>query len=155
MRETSPCLNAGVQDTVLTFGPGRFIRIPAIPYQGSAPEVGAVEFAQPLLLGQNSVLPIHFRLLPNYPNPFNPETNIEFRIPQIRGEADFGLVNLTVFDLQGGEVKTLMRRKLTPGVYQVHWDGTNEGGQKVASGIYLYRLQAGTFFQARKMLLVR
>ncbi len=90
-----------------------------------------------------------FALLQNYPNPFNPTTNIEFRI--VNSE----FVTLKVYDLLGREVKTLVDERKAPGAYTVQWDGANNAGRPAASGVYLYRLQAGKYTAMRKMLLVR
>lgn len=90
-----------------------------------------------------------FQLKQNYPNPFNPVTNMEFVI------ANSSWATLRVYDPLGREVTTLVDERLEPGSYEVLWDGTNGDGEPVASGIYLYRLQTGSFSQTRKMLLIR
>ena len=89
-------------------------------------------------------LPTHFSLSQNYPNPFNPTTNIGYRI------ADVGLVTLKVYNVLGELVKTLVNKVEQPGSYRVQFDGSN-----LASGVYFYRLQAGTFTQTRKLLLLK
>ena len=96
-----------------------------------------------------SPIPQVFALQQNYPNPFNPATNIAFDLPV------GNWVTLTVYDLLGREVKTLVNEQKTPGRYLVKWDGTNSAGIPAASGVYLYRLKAGEFVQTRKMLLMR
>lgn len=85
-----------------------------------------------------------YKLYQNYPNPFNPVTNFGFRV------ADFGFVKLTVYDIMGREVAMLVNEKKQPGEYKVQWDA-----REFASGIYLYRLQAGQFSQVRKMILMK
>ncbi len=90
-----------------------------------------------------------FRLHQNYPNPFNPTTNIGFTI------SDFGFVELSIYDISGRLVKTLMNESRQAGEYSVQWDATNAVGEKVASGVYFYRLKAGSFVETRKMLLIR
>ena len=100
-------------------------------------------------------VPGSFILEQNYPNPFNPSTDIGFVI------ADFGLVRLVVYDLLGREVAVLVNEMKAPGRYSVTFDARlrseNFGGQAsgLASGVYLYRLTAGSFVQTRKMLVVR
>jgi enterochelin esterase family protein len=91
-----------------------------------------------------AVTPPVFALLQNYPNPFNPRTNIDYRIPEA------GWVTLTVFDLLGRAIATLVNEKKAPGTYQVAWDAAGQ-----PSGVYYYRLTAGSFTQTRKLLLVR
>ncbi|RMI26210.1 MAG: T9SS C-terminal target domain-containing protein [Calditrichaeota bacterium] len=88
-------------------------------------------------------------LYPNYPNPFNPVTNVEFGM----GNAEW--VSLRIYDLLGREVKTLVNERLTPGNYTVQWDGTDNLGKPVASGVYFYRLTSGNHRLTRKMLLIR
>jgi hypothetical protein len=90
-----------------------------------------------------------YQLGQNYPNPFNPGTTIEYRLA---GRQD---VSLKVFNMLGQEVATLVNEPQNAGVYRVQWDGTDRLGQKAASGIYLFRFQAGDFVQTRKMLLMK
>jgi hypothetical protein len=92
----------------------------------------------------DSEAPIGFALHQNFPNPFNPTTHFGFRI------ADFGLVTLKVFDVLGREVATLVNENLQAGTHERTFDAEN-----LASGIYMYRLQAGGRAITRRMLLVR
>lgn len=93
--------------------------------------------------------PRAFALEQNYPNPFNPETAFEFRLPQP------AQIQLDVFDLTGRRLRTLAQKKLAAGVYKEKWDGKNDAGEPVPSGVYVYRLRAGSFVQSRKMILLR
>lgn len=88
-------------------------------------------------------------LYQNYPNPFNPETTIEFKVPF------YTLVQLEIFDLLGRKVNTLLNERMSPGRYRIRWDGRNNFGKPVASGMYIYRLQAGKKIILRKMLYMR
>ena len=99
--------------------------------------------------GRQPFVPGSYRLRQNYPNPFNPSTTIGFDIPSS------GQVRLTVFDLLGRNVRTLLDDYRDPGSYQVNWDGRSDSGLPVVSGTYLFRLEAGTFHSSRKMLLLR
>ena len=92
-----------------------------------------------------------FRLFPNYPNPFNPRTHIDFEIKGLRKR----MVQLTVYNTLGELVKTLLHQPLSAGKYSLVWDGTNEQGQSVASGVYIYRLQVGNRVVSRKMTLLK
>ncbi len=94
-------------------------------------------------------LPLTYRLLPNYPNPFNPETTIEFEVP--RSER----VRLVVYNILGQKVRTLADGKYGPGHYRLTWDGTGETGEKLASGIYLLQIKAGSFVKTQRMLLLK
>ncbi len=101
--------------------------------------------------GENGVVAGNFRLLQNYPNPFNPSTTIAFDLNNPLPET----VRLTVYDLLGKEVVTLVNRQLPAGHYEFQWDGRDRQGHPVPSGVYLYRLQVGKQTQTRKMSLVR
>ena len=90
-----------------------------------------------------------FALYPNYPNPFNPETRIRFQL------AETSDVKLVIYDVLGRKVRTLVSGKMDVGHHVVNWDGLNDEGLDVASGMYVYRIKAGTYIDHRKMLLVR
>lgn len=96
-----------------------------------------------------SALPAAFALRPNYPNPFNPATTIEYALPRSVP------VRLEVFDLLGRPVATLVNGMQTAGTHQVVWDGTNDRGEPAASGLYFYRLTAGEHRETRKMLFLK
>ena len=89
-------------------------------------------------------LPSDFTIYQNYPNPFNPSTNIKFSIPQATH------VKLTIYDAVGKVVQTLINDEMAPGVHTVQWAPRN-----VASGIYIYRIEAGNYVKANKMLLMK
>lgn len=91
-----------------------------------------------------SSLPREFRLDQNYPNPFNPSTTIRFALPKQVPVA------LTVYNLLGQTVSTLVEGNLPPGEYQIRLNATD-----LPTGLYLYRLQAGTFAQSRKLVLLK
>ena len=94
--------------------------------------------------------PAAFALATNYPNPFNPATTIQYALPQA---AD---VQLTVYNVVGQVVRTLVAEHQSAGRYLVAWDATNDNGQSLSAGVYFYRLQAGGEFHAvRKMLLLK
>ena len=94
-------------------------------------------------------LPSELRICRVYPNPFNPVSTIRYDLPQ-RAE-----VALTVYDILGREVRTLVAGMQEAGYKSAVWDGTDDRGQPVSSGVYLYRIQAGGFTQTRKMALLR
>ncbi|SYZ72321.1 putative Thermitase [Candidatus Zixiibacteriota bacterium] len=94
-------------------------------------------------------LPGTFALQQNYPNPFNAATEIEFNLP-VRSD-----VSIVVYDILGRKVKLLTDGNRPAGKYRVRWDGTNQSGQPVASGVYFYRIKAGEFVQAKKMVMLK
>jgi len=97
-------------------------------------------------------LPRTFSLDQNYPNPFNPTTTISFDIPGEAGEKR--PVILTIYDLRGRHVNTLVDEAFDPGTHQVVWVGKNEQGQQVSSGVYLYTLKSGVETHTRKMVIL-
>jgi len=97
----------------------------------------------------NNNLPSEYQLSNNYPNPFNPTTNIQYSIP--RNE----LVSLVVYNLLGQKVVTLVNAEFGAGNYNVVWNGKNDFGTKVSSGIYIYQLTAGEFVTSKKMILMK
>ena len=95
-------------------------------------------------------LPATFALADNFPNPFNPATTIQYALPQA---AD---VELTVYNVLGQPVRTLVAEHQSAGRYAVEWDATNDSGHSLSSGMYFYRLQAGEEFrEVKKMLLLK
>ena len=94
-------------------------------------------------------LPDKHSLHQNYPNPFNPETIIPYNLPENI------FVNITIYDLLGRQVKTLVNQVQNTGFNSIQWNATNDYGEPVSAGIYLYQIQAGTFYQTRKMALLR
>ena len=102
------------------------------------------KYAQPTASERSGTIPTDFRLFQNYPNPFNPVTVISYQLPVN------SIVLLKVFDALGREVATLESGVKTVGTHNVTWDGSN-----VASGIYFYRLQTGSFVDTKKMVIVK
>jgi hypothetical protein len=101
-------------------------------------------------------LPSSFWLQQNYPNPFNPTTVIEFSIaPEQGSSAGVRDVTLDVYNVLGQKVRTLLNGKLAVGPHRIEWDATSASGERVASGIYLYRLQVGAESQTRKMVFLK
>ncbi|NOR75226.1 MAG: T9SS type A sorting domain-containing protein [Draconibacterium sp.] len=96
-----------------------------------------------------SEIPKAYKLLPNYPNPFNPTTTIQYNVPQE------SKVTLQVFNVMGVLVNTLVDDVQSAGQNSVMWNGRNNSGQKVSSGVYLYTLTAEGFLQTRTMILLK
>ena len=93
--------------------------------------------------------PTAFALLQNYPNPFNPTTTLRYDIPENSH------VTITIYDMLGRQVKTLINQTQDAGFISVIWDATNDFGKPVSAGVYLYQIQAGEFVQTRKMVLLK
>ena len=94
-------------------------------------------------------LPESFRLSQNHPNPFNPVTKIQFSLPRR------SLVTIDVYDLLGRRVRRLVNEELSAGEKVVTWDGKNDNGRQVSSGIYFYRIVTNGFVESKKMILLR
>ena len=96
-----------------------------------------------------ALLPAEFALHQNYPNPFNPVTRIRYDLPEN------SMVNITVYDMLGREVNTLVNQVQDAGFKSIIWDATNDYGKSVSAGIYLYQIQAGDFMRTEKMVLLK
>ena len=94
-------------------------------------------------------IPTMYALHQNYPNPFNPITSLQYDLPED------GLVNITIYDMMGRIVKTLVNGSQTAGYKSIQWNATNDLGQPVSAGMYIYTIQAGEFRQTRKMVLLK
>jgi hypothetical protein len=112
---------------------------------------------EPIALGSATVreIPTSFALHNNYPNPFNPTTTIKYQIPEN------ARVKIVIYNMLGQLVKTIVDEAEEAGYYSVQWDGKNEYGVNVTSGVYVYRISAvqdgksGSFVAAKKMSLVK
>jgi hypothetical protein len=98
---------------------------------------------------RNETFPQGFALEQNFPNPFNPSTTIRYELPE---EA---MVNVTIFDMMGRKIRTLVSSQQTAGYKSVQWNATNDDGSPVSAGIYLYTINAGEFKQTKKMVLLK
>jgi hypothetical protein len=95
------------------------------------------------------VVPENYSLVQNFPNPFNPTTEIAYDLPEAAN------VNLEVYNILGQNVKSLVNQYQDAGSYRVTWNGTNNEGAQVASGVYFYRISAGDFKDIKKMVLMK
>jgi len=98
---------------------------------------------------RSETLPQGFALEQNFPNPFNPFTTLRYDLPED------ALVNITIYDMMGRKVKTLINDQQTAGYRSLQWNATNDAGSPVSAGIYLYMIQAEEFSQTRKMVLLK
>ncbi len=94
-------------------------------------------------------LPDNFSLSQNFPNPFNPSTTISFETA-IKSE-----VKLSIYNLLGQQVRVLLNEELPGGIHFINWDSNDEYGNSVSSGIYFYKLTAGSYSLSKKMLLLK
>ncbi|MGE5810962.1 MAG: alpha-amylase family glycosyl hydrolase, partial [Ignavibacteria bacterium] len=136
-------INVSDTQALIPLEPGEFhiyttVKLPP-PEQGILSEIktSSQELIKEYSLGQN------------YPNPFNPSTEITFQIVKPSN------VNLKIFDILGREVKTLINEEKGNGRYSIRWNGDNNFNEPVSSGIYFYKLDAGSFTNTKKMMLLR
>lgn len=152
--------NGGSDPVWPAYGSGSdlYLELSAAPLAGNGIRTDQCDFwdevrdSQTLILSEDDLksnLPDGYTLGQNYANPFNPTTRIEFGIPEQRE------VRLVVFDMLGRRVRTLVDQSLPAGNHSVEWDGTDNNGANVASGIYFYRLSAGEFTDTKKMTLLK
>ncbi len=105
---------------------------------------------------EKSFDPEKFQLFPNYPNPFNPTTTIPFTVHSKQKTVNRPIhITLAIYNILGQKVRTLVDEPKKPGEYEVVWDGKDEQGSQLSSGVYLYKLKTKDFVQSKKMLLIR
>jgi hypothetical protein len=97
----------------------------------------------------DETLPITYKLYNAYPNPFNPKTTLHYDLPED------AMVNITIYDMMGRVVNTLVNGSQTAGYKSIQWNATNNIGQPVSAGLYLYSIEAGEFRQTKKMILLK
>jgi len=135
LRPESPCIDAG--DPASPFDP-----------DGSRADMGAFPYAHPTAVREDRELS-PFSLHQNAPNPANPATSIRFSLSRD------GPVSLTIYDLQGRHVRTLLENASPSGSYEVIWDGADDLGRSVASGVYLYRLVSREGIGTKRLVVAR
>ena len=97
----------------------------------------------------NALIPNQFKVYDAYPNPFNPVTTLRYQLPEAN------LVSVTIYDMAGREVKNLIHQQQNQGLHTIQWNGTNNLGNTVSAGIYLYQVQSGVYNQTNKMILLK
>ena len=150
LQDSSPCIGTGI-DSMMINGTMCYCPITDIEGNprpnppGSMPDMGAYESPLPVGIEENGeVHPTEYSLYQNYPNPFNPATKINYQIPEL------SFVIVKVYDGLGSEVATLVNEEKLVGNYEVEFVATGS-----PSGVYFYRLQAGSFVETKKMLLMK
>ena len=131
-------------DKDLTNGVKYWYKLEDVDYSGNTELHGSVS-ATPVKKAD----PKEFRLYPNYPNPFNPFTTISYDL------SEEGYVVLSIYNMRGEKVATLMQGNQEAGSYQMNWDGINQNGEIVSSGIYFLRIASGSYCKTSKMVFIR
>jgi len=140
------------RDPNVTPGITYWYKLEDVAFDGTRTMHGAISVTSQLRVREEVVvvLPDAYALSRCYPNPFNPSTSVRYQLPEP------GEVRLAIYDVLGQEMRVLVSETQPAGWYRVMWDGRDEVGQPVSSGVYLYRLEVGEeFLQTRKMVVVR
>ena len=136
------------EDNSLEYDTEYFYRISY--FNGSWSEVSdPVSVMLEFMSVDSNQLPEVFALHQNYPNPFNPVTNLSYDLPED------AMVNITVYDMMGKVVASLVNGQQSAGFKTLQWDATNRSGMPISAGLYIYTIQAGEFNQTRKMILLK
>lgn len=147
LAHNSPCIDSGnpeylYNDVYDPYRPGYALR----PAMGTCRnDMGAYGGGMKELINNSALIPDEYSLLQNYPNPFNSSTTIEFSIPSRED------VTITIFNINGQEIRNLLHSKIDPGKYKIFWDGKNNHGLEVSSGIYFYNIRSKSFYKTKKM----
>ena len=122
---------------------------PCVGTGESGVNMGAFGVGCEALSTDKDVIPLKYLLHQNYPNPFNPVTTLRYDLPED------ALVNITIYDMMGRQISTLVSSLQSAGYKSIQWNGTNDAGQPVSAGVYLYKTQAGDYSQTKKMVLLK
>ena len=112
-------------------------------------QAGEFVLSNTLLSIDSGIIPGVFALHQNYPNPFNPVTSLRYDLPED------GFVNITIYDMMGRIIRSLVNSKQAAGYHSIKWNATNNKNEPVSAGLYLYTIQAGEFRKTRKMVLLK
>jgi hypothetical protein len=149
---------------LLSFSADGFITVPVMINAGRGERV-KVDISEVQLIGQDGqnipvhakgdgsvaleLIPMQYVLYQNFPNPFNPVTEIQFDVP------DVSVVDMVVYNLMGQQVRRLVNGEIQAGYHRVVWDGLNDRGEPVSTGVYIYSLTSPSFHNTKKMVLLK
>ncbi len=126
-----------------------FYKLQSVELDGSATFSETISVSMSTAVDERTNTPTRFELLPNYPNPFNPETHIEYTTPKE------SYVQMAVYNLQGRRIRTLVNGVKKAGAHSVVWNGVDDAGHVAGSGIYILRMNAGDYQSSRRITLLR
>ena len=123
---------------------------PCIGTGRNGANMGALDMeCEAILSTDKDVIPLQYVLYQNYPNPFNPTTQIRYELPED------ALVSISIYDVMGRKIKSLSNANQTAGYHSLQWDATNDIGEGVSAGMYIYTIQAGEYRSTKKMLFLK
>jgi hypothetical protein len=122
----------------------------ALGMSGPSNEISAV--VATTSIAEEAIIPLITALKGNYPNPFNPETTISFSVGT---QSHTENIQIDIFNIKGQKIRNLLDDTFSPGQHKVVWNGTNDNGQAVPSGIYFYRMKAGDYQSVKRMMLLK
>ena len=147
--ETSYIQDNNYTDDNLEYNIEYFYRVAAnIGFWTDYSNVASVIIENVSIVGDNDI-PIVYKVHQNHPNPFNPVTMLQYDLPED------GFVNITIYNMMGRQINTLVSGQQNAGYKSIQWNATNNIGQPVSAGLYLYTIQAGNFRQTKKMVLLK
>ena len=126
-----------------------YYKLQSISLQGDSVSFGPITVSVSSIDIKRNIIPGEYFLSQNYPNPFNPETIIEYGLPKAEQ------VVINIYDLNGQQVRNLVSQQQSAGNYLVKWNGRDNNGNKVVSGLYFYYFKAGSFSRTLKMILIK
>ncbi|MFC2076197.1 FlgD immunoglobulin-like domain containing protein [candidate division KSB1 bacterium] len=126
-----------------------YYRIAAVDFSGNMGEYSDEIPVSPTSIGDVANLPKSFSLSQNFPNPFNPETSIQIGLPKD------SMVRMNIYNITGQMVRSLLDQRMPAGYHKIKWDGRDNNGRTVNSGVYFYRISTDEFSQTRKMVLLK
>ena len=146
--ETFDMIDTSHTDTDYVLDQTNYYRLAAVDHAGNMSEYSGVVEAT-ILSTHGDLIPDVYALHQNYPNPFNPVTTLRYDLPED------AMVNITIYDMMGRMVKTLVNSKQAAGYKSIKWNATSDRNEPVSAGLYLYTIDAGGFRETRKMVLLK
>ena len=146
--ETFETIDTSYIDLEYVLNEMNYYRLAAVDHAGNVSDYSDVVEAAVLSI-DGDLIPEAFALHQNYPNPFNPTTQIRYDLPKDE------LVTITIYDVTGRMIKSLVNMIQAAGYRSVRWDATNDHGEPVSAGMYIYMIQSGEFRQTKKMILLK
>ena len=136
-------------DEIVDVGTQYYYRVRAVDYAGNIGDNSDAVTATALSVEGSGVIPTRYALRQNYPNPFNPTTQINYDLPENT------FVSIIIYDVMGRKIKSLLNDNQDAGYRSLQWNATNDLGQPVSAGMYIYTIQAGEFRSTKKMVLLK